>query len=111
MGLRAAAADDDVAVARDDESLPVLVHAGCGQVVVDQELLDRAEVLLRCAGDADLLLHRCASVTKSGVSSENTVAGFFDTIKNLGSAHMKHVEAIRAALGEADMQDARDGLA
>lgn len=39
------------------------------------------------------------------------MAGFFDTLRGLNSAHQQHVQAVTAAFRNPDMQAARDGLA
>src|SRR5262245_54139689 len=64
--LGAAATDDRVAVARDDEGLPVIVDARGRQIVVEQQLLDRGEVAGGRAGDSNIPLHASTSITKKG---------------------------------------------
>ena len=39
------------------------------------------------------------------------MAGFFDRLMNMGAAHMQHVEAVRSAMQQTDLQAARDQLA
>jgi hypothetical protein len=39
------------------------------------------------------------------------MAGFFDTLMGLGTAHQQHVQALTAAFHNPDMQAARDQLA
>src|SRR5438093_2238074 len=59
--LRAAASDDVTSLASDDECLPVIVHAGNGKIVGDQQLFDRLDV--RFSRRVDEKLH-ASRITK-----------------------------------------------
>jgi hypothetical protein len=54
VGLGAAASDEPVAVARDEERLPVLIDACGRQLARDEQRLDRIEVFRARRRDGDV---------------------------------------------------------